>query len=130
MEKLSILNIERNQLEEIKILEQYVTPEISIINLKKNNIKNVCSLVSNSLTEIDLSFNKITNIVPFFKSSLPKLLIIKLNNNQIEGNLPKASFGSLKTLDISKNSLVNISEFSSKSNLPKMDNLKINNNKI
>ena len=65
-------------------MEQYKTPEIMEIKLAKNSIKKLCNLQSNSLSLIDLSNNQISEgIDTFFKSTLPKLLTIKLNHNQI-----------------------------------------------
>ena len=69
LEKLSLLDLSINHLESIDDLQAFITPEISEIKLSRNNIKSLCALKSGSLTEIDLSTNKITNVDKFFKES-------------------------------------------------------------
>ena len=80
------------------------------IKLSRNNIKSLCKLQSNSLNYLDFSHNKISGgLDSFFGSQLPKLLTIRLSNNSLEGSLPKMpNFPSLKTLDLSKNTLVDL----------------------
>ena len=78
--------------------------------MAKNKISKLCNLKSNSLSLMDLSENQISEgIDVFFNSNLPKLLVLKLNKNQIKGALPVANnFVSLKNLDLSKNSIDNL----------------------
>lgn len=80
------------------------------LKMAKNKISKLCNLKSNSLSLMDLSENQISEgIDVFFNSNLPKLLVLKLNKNQIKGALPVANnFVSLKNLDLSKNSIDNL----------------------
>ncbi|XP_049935771.1 receptor-like protein 6 isoform X2 [Nymphaea colorata] len=89
------------------------------------------SLSASTVTEIDLSMNRLLGPIPESFSELQGLTTLKLDNNLLTGPIPSAllNLPSLKTVDLSNNNLTgSISQFTNASTL--LETLDLSNNSL
>jgi Leucine-rich repeat (LRR) protein len=101
-QKCTILNLARNQFRNLKSLRGLVN--IQKLNLSQNKFTRECIIPTDwtNLKSLDLSRNKITTIQ--FNESLPKLVELNVNDNQLSGDLTPFNFlTSLEQLHILRN---------------------------
>ncbi|KAK3428396.1 hypothetical protein EUGRSUZ_F04434 [Eucalyptus grandis] len=83
--------------------------DLTILVLRNNNISD--SLPSDfsgyqSLSQLDLSFNKLTGQIPDSLFNLSSLTYLFLGNNSLNGTLPEQKSASLHNIDVSYNNLM------------------------
>ncbi|CAG0895629.1 unnamed protein product [Darwinula stevensoni] len=106
--------------------EKWATPTLRILFLWGNSLTSVPAFKSNSLEELYISQNKITN-VEFDKWATPKLRILKLASNSLT-SVPAFKSSSLDELDLSHNKITNV-DFD-KWATPKLRKLFLRNNSL
>ena len=86
--QLNEIDISKNQIKDIKPFNKMSLPFLEFLNLSFNeieNIKPVAELKSLNLKYIFLQRNKIEDIEPFLQSSFPVLKILRVEDNNIDG---------------------------------------------
>lgn len=127
---LSTLNLAGNSISSSDFSFTGNLQQLKTLDLSNNKLTEVNNLKSTSITNLNLSYNFISNISD--NLSLPKVTTINLRSNSLtaisEALMNKISnFSALKILDLSSNKLTG--SFSGLSN-PTLQNLSLNTNKI
>ena len=114
----------------------YKSSRLIILDLSSNKLTGVIPsrLMNLPIEQLIISDNKLNGKLPEFVESIcKKLILINLNNNMLEGNLPLSltTCSSLESLYISSNSLSgSISSYFNHSNFPKLKSIDLSKNEF
>ena len=100
---LRYLNISRNQLEEFP---NVATKYIILFDVSYNNIREFPEIEFPRAEEIDVSGNKLVDFTLDVHTLMPKIQLLKLNDNPLKGKYDKDNFKGIDMLDISKTKIV------------------------
>ena len=91
--KIKTLNVSNNNITDINVIKNFANT-LNTFNASKNNIKDISAIKNVSLTELNLSSNKIEDITPIKLQTMLKTLDLSSNNIQ--------DIQSLESLSIAK----------------------------
>ena len=133
-EKLKILNLEDNKINDVSKNLLKVCSNLEFLFLSHNNIISISTFSDmnlNNLSHLSLSHNSIFNFSSLAKANLINLNILNLSFNKIEdiSCLEKMKFPYLEELKLNHNNIDDISIFE-KTNFPKLKVLELKYNKI
>ena len=111
--KLKSLNLCKNDISDIKILQKAKFDKLEYLDLSTNKISDINILEKinfNELKELNLSKNNITNIKVLEKAKFDKLEYLDLSTNKISNIniLEKINFKALKKLDLNENNITDL----------------------
>ena len=130
-----ILNLSRNNIEDIEIFDKNIFKQLRFLILEENQITKFGSInCLKTFTELEylvLSKNKIKEIKSLADIKFDNLSYLSLSHNMINdiSTLSFSNLSSIKVLDLSFNQITNINSFE-KVNFPILEDLYLNNNKI
>ena len=132
--ELKELNLSNNNISDIKAFEKAKFDNLEILNLNCNQIWNLKILEKvnfKQLSELYLSSNFISDIEVFENAKFDKLEILVLDNNQISdiNVFEKVKFKELKELSLLRNNISNIKVFE-KAKFDKLETLDLRMNQI
>lgn len=90
--KIKTLNISNNNITDINVIKNFADT-LNTFNASKNNIKDISVIKNVSLTELNLSSNKIEDITPIKSQTMLKTLDLSSNNIQDIQSLESLSIG-------------------------------------
>lgn len=121
--KLDTFDINGNKIEDISVIKNF--PELKFLSAKENKIKDISALKNNLKLEVlYLNQNQIETVDVI--NNLTKLVDLGLSENKI-ANFDFSRLMNLKELQLSKNS---INDITSLSKLSKLEQLRFSNNKV
>lgn len=97
-EKLRVLDLSNNQIQDVKFT-MYLK-NLEYLNLASNHVKGFHNMILPNAVTLDVSYNKIYEIVVDFNNNIPKLEKLILSHNLIE-ILTKIKSRTIKYLDLS-----------------------------
>ena len=133
--ELKELNLNRNNISDIKVLENKKFNKLEKLYLGINEIANNFNILENvifrELKELNLSENKISDIKALENVKFEKLRSLDLSNNKITNInvFEKVNFKELKELNLSENKISDIKVLE-KVKLEKIEKLNLSNNEL